>query len=107
MSIIAKSVEGIEISWPGGSRIIPLLTGDEITKFLPLVTAASLEWEKGQGDAITLPVTVILAAAQRRYPEMTRDDLEENLFGSTLKNLWQELWALSFLNFGADSGPKQ
>ncbi len=108
MSVISKSVEGVEISWTDGtSRTVPLLTGDEITKWWPEVSAAMLEWKEGRGDAIEMPITIVLAAAQRRYPAMTREELEENLDMPTLRKLWQELWALSFLNLQADREPKQ
>jgi hypothetical protein len=70
------------------------------------LTTLRFTWGGLRRTAIA-PVTVILAAAQRRYPEMTREELEENLDIPTLKQLWQELWAMSFLNSQADRGPKQ
>jgi hypothetical protein len=107
MAVLAKSVEGVEVSWRDGSRIIPLFTRDEMKTWWPKVVAATLEWKKDKGGVIELPVTIILAAAQRRYPEMTREELQANLDAITLRDLWQELWALSYLNLAADRGPVQ
>ncbi|WP_333646841.1 hypothetical protein [Candidatus Binatus sp.] len=106
MAVLAKSVEGVEISWRDGSRTVPLFTRDEMKRYWPKVVAAALEWKKDEGDAVELPVTVILAALQRRYPEVTREELKSNLT-TTLRDLWQELWALSYLNLEADRGPMQ
>jgi len=107
MSVISRGADGVEISWRDGSRVIPLFTRDEIFKYWPQVATATLEWEKDQGDAVTLPLTIILAMAQRRYPAMTRKELEDNLDAATLRDLWQELWKLSYLNIAADRGPAQ
>ena len=107
MTIIAKSVEGVEISWPDGSRVIPLFTRDEMILWWPQVAAAMLEWKKNEGDVIELPITIILTAAQRRYPAMTREELENNLTPATLRDLWQELWALSVTNLADERGPMQ
>jgi hypothetical protein len=107
MPVIAKSVEGVEVSWRDGSRIIPLFTRDEMKTWLPKVMAATLEWKKDEGDAVELPVTVILAAMQRRHPEITREELKSNLDAATLLDLWQELWALSVTNLADERGPVQ
>jgi hypothetical protein len=108
MSVISKGVDGIEISLMDGSRrIVPLLTRDELEKWRPEVAVAEIEWSKDEdsSDIFSLPLTVIFAAMQRRYPTMTRDELEENLDSRTLKQLWQQWWILSALNVTA--GPKQ
>jgi hypothetical protein len=106
-SVLAKSIEGVEISWRDGSRTVPLFTRDEMKRYWPAVVAATLEWNKDEGDAIELPVTIILAAAQRRYPEMPREELMANLGAATLRDLWQALWALSVTNLADDRGPVQ
>jgi len=107
MAVLAKSVEGVEISWRDGSRTVPLFTSDEMKTWWPKVVAATLEWNKDEGDAIELPITIILTAAQRRYPAMTREELMANLGVATLRDFWQEIWALSYLNLEADRGPVQ
>jgi hypothetical protein len=108
MSIVAESAEGIEITWlAGGTRVVPLLTFDQVKELWPEVDQTQKEWLAGTNDdAITLPLRVILSAMQQNYPDLTISDLEANLTTATLRDLWQKLWSVSYLNMAADESQK-
>jgi hypothetical protein len=98
MAIIRESADGIEIPWSDGTRLMPLLTREEVERFWPRVQTKQKEWLDGTDtDAISLPLEIICAAMNRKYRELTLADLEDNLTPSTLKALWQALWAATYL----------
>ena len=98
MGIIRESADGIEIRWSDGSRLVPLLTREEVERFWPRVETKQKEWRDGTDtDAITLPLEIIHAAMSRNYRGITIADLEDNLTSTTLKALWHALWAATYL----------
>ena len=98
MGIIRESTDGIEIRWSGGTRLVPLLTREEVERFGPRVEKKQKEWLEGTDtDATSLPLEIIHAAMRRNYRDITIADLENNLTLSTLKALWHALWAATYL----------
>jgi hypothetical protein len=70
MAIIREDSEGIEISWSEGTRIVPLLTLEEVKVFWPKVERKQREWLDGtDNDAITVPLEIIHSVMKRNYPD--------------------------------------
>ena len=106
MAILKESENGIEVSWRnGGSRVIPLLTRDELRAFAPRVFEESKEWENDKGDMFTLPLEMFHAVLRRRYPNITILEIKDNLDHRTFVDAWQKLWAASWLNLVKIVGP--
>ena len=97
MTIIRESAKGIEIPWSDGARLVPLLTREEVERFWPRVQTKQKEWLHGTDTgAISLPLEIIHATMSRKYPGLTTADLKDNLTPSTLKAVWQALWAATY-----------
>jgi hypothetical protein len=109
--IVRQTVEGLEISWRDGTtRIVPLLTADEVFHYLPEYEAYEAELKAGltkRATANRLPLMVVYDAMKRKYPDLNPVELWKNLDHDTLHAVWSSLWCCVFLAGVEAVGPVQ